>query len=293
MARALQHVLAGRRAERLIQEWGIKTLPIDVEAIAEQHGIVVKAMPEAVKGVSGMLQRAGEIFGIAYATWIDNPGFQRFSIAHELGHYFLEGHPEKLLAATGIHQSKAGFASGDKYELEADHFAAGLLMPGRLFAAEMERAGSGFRAIDCLARKCVTSLTATAIRFAESSGTPVAVVVTTGQTIDYWFPSDAFKRMPDIEWLKKGTPLPGSTPTSAFNKDPGRIEDSERWEESSSIRDWFGDGPDRELSEDVVGLGSYGKTLTVLFAEDWPNDEDDEDDELGEWNPTFHRSRRK
>ena len=73
MARTLQHVLAGRRAERLIREWGIKTLPIDLEAIAEQHGIVVKAMPDAVTGVSGILRRAGEIFGIAYATWIDNP----------------------------------------------------------------------------------------------------------------------------------------------------------------------------------------------------------------------------
>lgn len=33
--------------------------------------------------------------------------------------------------------------------------------------------------------------------------------------------------------------------------------------------------------------------LTVLFAQDWPDEEDEVDEELGEWNPTFHKSRRR
>lgn len=268
-------------------------LPIDVEEIARRQDIQVQPMPSNVRGVSGMLQRAGEVYGIAYATHIDNEGFQRFSIAHELGHFFLDGHPEKLLGATGMHQSRAGFGSGDKYELEADHFAAGLLMPNPLFERAMGRAGSGFRAIERLSKACCTSLTATAIRFAEASEEPVAVVVSSGQTIDYWFASDVLKFQPGITWLAKGHPLPKGTATAAFNTDPARIERCDRVEDGCNLRDWFGDGPDRELSEDVVGLGSYGKTLTVLFGEGWPDEEEEEDEELGEWNPTFHRSRRR
>ena len=60
---------------------------------------------------------------------IDNIGFQNFSVAHELGHYFLPGHIDAVLADGDVHESRAGFASGDRYEMEADHFAATLLMP--------------------------------------------------------------------------------------------------------------------------------------------------------------------
>lgn len=282
---------AGRRAEALVREWGLNTLPIDVEKIARDRDIEVRPMPSLVIGVSGMLQRVGENYGIAYATSVDNAGFQRFCIAHELAHYFLEGHPEKLLAATGIHQSHAGFASGDKYELEADHFAAGLLMPNPLF--ERARVGSGFRAIEKLSAKCVTSLIATAIRYVECAEETVAVVISTGQVIDYWFASEAFKGISRIRWLGKGDPVPSGTATAAFNRDQGRVESGERLEESTNVRKWFGDGPDRELSEDIVGLGRYGKTLTILFAEDWPSEDEEEEEQLGAWDPTFHRSRRR
>jgi hypothetical protein len=33
------------------------------------------------------------------------------------------------------------------------------------------------------------------------------------------------------------------------------------------------------MNEDVVGLGNYGKTLTVLFTEEIIDDEEDEYDE--------------
>jgi hypothetical protein len=119
------------------------------------------------------------------------------------------------------------------------------------------------------------------------------VVISTGQRIDYWCGSDRFKQIPNVQWLRKGEPVPRGTATAVFNADPGNVARCERREESSNILDWFGDSPDLELCEDVVGLGSYGKTLTVLFAEDWPDDEEEEEDDLGAWEPTFHRSRRK
>ena len=84
--------------------------------------------------MSGILLRTGDSCGIAYATHIDNPGFQRFSIAHELGHYFLPGHLDAVLGDRDVHESHAEFASADRYELEADHFAASLLMPRCLFS---------------------------------------------------------------------------------------------------------------------------------------------------------------
>ena len=93
-----------------------------------------------------MLLRYGSTFGIAYATHIDSIGFRNFSVAHELGHYYLPGHIDAVLSGD-VHESHAGFASGSRYEMEADHFAATLLMPRALFKKAMNVAGDGLRAI--------------------------------------------------------------------------------------------------------------------------------------------------
>jgi len=295
VARPLTAELATRRAERLVDEAGIAAPPVDPEALARARGIDVVAKPADVEGVSGMLIRApGDEFIIAYATQIDNEGFQRFSIAHELGHYVLDGHCDHLLTGNPpTHLSRAGLFGGDRYEMEADHFAAGLLMPRGLFVPAMAHAGKGFQAIQKLHQQCRTSLTSTAIRYAQLSDESLVVVISTGQHIDYWCGSDRFKEIPDIQWLRKGEAVPRGTTTAAFNADPDNAARGERRQETTTIAEWFGSGPDRELCEDVVGLGSYGKTLTVLFAEDWPDEEDEADEELGAWDPTFHRSRRR
>lgn len=293
MPRTRSESLATRQAQRLIQDEGLTTLPIDPIALAMSRGIEV--VEKHAPGASGMLiSIPGENLPlIAYATHIANEGFQRFSIAHELGHYFLDGHIDHLLGAADVHVSHAGFGSDDRCEREADEFATGLLLPETLFIPAMGRAGSGFSAIESLADLCVTSITATAIRYAQLADDPVAIVMSTENRIDFWFASEAFKQT-GVEWLKKGDLLPQDTATAKFNEDEGRIASGARWEQSTRIPEWFGDGPNRALSEDVIGLGTYGKTLTVLFPEDhWPDVEDDDDEELGEWNPKFHRSRRR
>lgn len=173
---------ASLAASRVIRERGVITLPVDPVAIARAVGIEVVAKPASAKGVSGMLIRHGNDFVIAYATHIDSPGFQNFSIAHELGHYFLDGHVDAVIGPDGMHQSHAGFTSDDRYELEADHFAAALLMPDELFPAAVSHAGEGLAAIEYLSGLCVTSLTATAIRYTKCTDEVVAVVVSSGKT---------------------------------------------------------------------------------------------------------------
>src|SRR5580704_10853060 len=123
-----RRALAEGTAARVLRDLKIEGLRVEPEAIAKHHDIVVQAKPETAEGVSGMLVKAGDQFGIMYATHIPSVGFQRFSIAHELGHYFTEGDAEKLLA-TGVHHSRAGFVSADPFEQEADYFAAAVLMP--------------------------------------------------------------------------------------------------------------------------------------------------------------------
>lgn len=72
------------KALALLEEAGVKSLPVSPIAIAEHLDIAVHAKPAHVAGASGWLIKSGESFAIAYATHIPSLGFQRFSVAHEL-----------------------------------------------------------------------------------------------------------------------------------------------------------------------------------------------------------------
>jgi uncharacterized protein DUF955 len=278
-------------AEQLIEDLTITALPVDPFAIARKHDIEVMAKPSSNAGVSGMLIRVGNSFAIGYATHIDNVRFQRFSVSHELGHYFLPGHSEAVLAENDIHESRAGFTSSNRYEREADYFAAGLLMPSQLFLPALRRAGAGLTAVESLSDSCNTSLLATAIRLTQCTSDPIAIVVSTTNKIDYCFMSDALKELDGLEWIRKRDLLPKNTATFIFNQNLDRVRRADRTDGMSDLQDWFGGRRSIEVTEDVVGLGSYGKTLTILYDVNLPDEEEEADeDSLNEsWTPRFHR----
>ena len=281
--------MAEKEGEALVQRLGINSLPIDPVGIATRHDIVVEPKPDVAAGVSGMLLRHGDTFGILYATHIANRGFQRFSIAHELGHYFLDGHIDHVLPKDGTHTSNAGFSSADPYELEADSFAAGLLMPSHLFRRALNNQDPGLAAIEALADLCQTSLTATAIRYARLTEDAVAVVVSTGKVINFCRMSDPMKSLPEITWPKKGDLVPLRTATEKMNADPACIALLGRAETEIDILDWLGGRRSVQGTEQVMGLGSYGRTLTVLSVDEMDEDEDEDESLIESWTPRFRR----
>jgi len=102
--------------------------------------------------------------------------------------------------------------------------------------------------------------------------------VSSGRQIDYCFMSDRIRDLRGITWIKKGDPLPSGT-TLEFNDDSSNIEEARQEEGTCFLDDWFDGAPQVEVNEDVVGLGSYGKTLTVLFTDEELEDDDEEDDD--------------
>jgi hypothetical protein len=262
------------------------TLPIDPIALAKSHDILVQPIVSIQPGVSGFLMRQGNDFGIGYSTKLDNQGFINFTVAHELGHYFLPGHPEKLFSTgSGTHASHSGFISDDPCEGEADLFAASLLMPSNLFLKALRRAGQGFPAIEQLAQQCVSSITATAIRYAEFAEDPVAVVVSIAGAVEYCCLSSAIRELTGITWLKRGDSVPRTATTARFQRDPENIANGRKIEGSSTLDEWLFGAPRVDMQEDVVGLGHYGKTLTVLFTEEAiePEDPDEPEDTYEHW----------
>jgi Zn-dependent peptidase ImmA (M78 family) len=130
------HHAEGRAAE-LLEKLGVRTAPIPVEKIAVQLGLVVE---RAVLGddVSGLLvvQDGRGVIGI---NTTQSPTRQRFTVAHELGHFVL--HPTAmpvfidksfLKPYFSAFRNFASSTGEDILEREANSFAASLLMPEKL-----------------------------------------------------------------------------------------------------------------------------------------------------------------
>ncbi len=285
--------MAKQQGERCASENGFTALAVDPFAIAAKHDIAVRGEP--TQGVSGMLLRHGNEFGIHYSTAIPSEGFHRFSVAHELGHYFLEGHIDHVLPNDGVHVSEAGFTSGNPFEMEADQFAAGLLMPGQLLRPALRRQPPGFTTIERLASLASTSLTATAIRCAELTDDAIAVIISTGPAIDFCFMSETMKSLPQLTWIRKGSAVPDGTVTSRFNAAPVRVRAADRDADVIDVTTWLGGHRHVRVIEDVTGLGSYGKTLTLLYSEtleqgaDNVTEEEEEQEIMDRWTPKFRR----
>lgn len=286
--------MAKQKAEAFLREKGIAALPVDPFAIAASCDIEVSPKPDCEGGVSGMLLRHGNNFAILYATHIKSEGFQRFSISHELGHYFLEGHIDHVLGSEGIHVSHGGFVSADPFEQEADCFAAGLLMPEMLFKQALRERDPGLAAVESMAGLCKVSLPAAGIRCAEITDHAIAVIVSTGPVIDYCILSNAMKSLPDLTWLRRGSPLPQRTATANLNANADAVRNCERVVGEVDALDWLGGKRSVILCEEVSGLGSYGKTLTVLSSDslalDAESDDFENEEDLTErWTPRFRR----
>jgi len=117
------------RASQLLTHYGIVRPPVPVEQIAVSCGIQI-ARSAADWSESGFLLRdaARTIIGINSRN---SPKRQRFTIAHEVGHWLLhEGKP--LIVDQSVMINKRDDVSSqaaDTEEIEANQFAAELLMP--------------------------------------------------------------------------------------------------------------------------------------------------------------------
>jgi Zn-dependent peptidase ImmA (M78 family) len=125
---------ARQQAERLVEQLGITPTHshVDIDAVAEKVGLGVVRMPLG-DDISGMLvTKAGKTtICIAKDQHLNR---QRFTIAHEIGHHVLR----HLFAGEHVHVDRvimrnAQSSEGtDIREIEANQFAACLLMPERM-----------------------------------------------------------------------------------------------------------------------------------------------------------------
>lgn len=275
------------QAEALLRDANITGLPVDPIRVAQHLEIQVTAKPPSIKGASGWLIRVGEAFAIVYATHIDSTGFQHFSIAHEIGHYMLDGHAEHVFRNGNEHSSHAGFGSDDEVEREADYFAACLLMPKQQCRALINARQDGMVAVVHLAEQCKTSLTAAALRYAEIGGLPVGTVQCFAGKVEFCASYPLLKHVGWARALPRNHKVPAESATRRMSEDQEAILSCGEDSDTCDASDWF-PGADHSagLIEEVIGLGKFGRTLTVLTLD--PDSVEDEEEEGDRWDePRF------
>lgn len=114
--------------ELLTQVWGTRPLPVDPIYIARELGLDVY-VADLAPGWSGALMKRAYEDPQIYLHRDDHPNRQRFSAAHELGHYYKRQPDDHEAYEYVDKRDQRARAGTDPEEIYANAFAAALLMP--------------------------------------------------------------------------------------------------------------------------------------------------------------------
>lgn len=144
LRRRRHHIRA--KVETLLAELNITKPQVPVQDIAKRHGIDVRIQPIDDDSVSGFLARLPGRHAVIGVNATHSEKRRRFTIAHELGHFFLHGeqgqqevHIDRTRQFAVKLRSAASSRGDDAEEIEANQFAAELLMPTRFIERDFAR----------------------------------------------------------------------------------------------------------------------------------------------------------
>ncbi len=150
---------------------------------------------------------------------------ERFTLGHELGHFHIPEHRRQLIAGCLPHGSQAGAFDGAESieELEADTFAANLLMPPARFVPRLRALKmSPMQGIASLRKEFDTSLESTAIQTMRYDTRVLAIAKWSNDALEWHRISESFFRETGYRQfrLRKRSSLPNDCATAAALADP-------------------------------------------------------------------------
>lgn len=243
-------------AEGLIREFGITTPgEIDIEAIAYDRGIEV--FYEALHGCEATLVGFDNR---AIATIKPSPsrGRERFSIAHEIGHWQMHRGQSFRCRTDDVVQN---YASTNIREKEADEFASHLLMPTQIFLSAVRAANRpGLNDLQMISNDFEVSLQAISIRLASLDTLPVIVACYSATKL-LWF--NMAPHIPRRWWLQS------QLDEDSFAYDVLHNGNSYTQPKKQSADAWFenDDADQYELLEQAIPSVN-GQVLVLLYLSD-------------------------
>lgn len=232
MIKNSSNILIKHLAESISLEFPEIVTPLEIIIEEEQLNIYFDSYGDTF---DGMTIYENSNFFIHINTYRgNNPNSlrSRFTIAHELGHYFIDNH--RIGLKRGLltpHFSKNNENSFNKIEREADYFASCLLMPEIRFKKLIQRKKFDYSVLKSLSDEFQTSISATAIRFADVGNHPIMIVFGISGKINWKLHSDDFP----FKYLLYSDKIPeNSAMGEYFFNDKKTINTQDVW-----AIDWF------------------------------------------------------
>lgn len=222
-------------AEFIASQYQEKITPVNI--IAKNEGLQIFYDNYESGTFDGMTIYVNNRFYIHLNTHngnSENSKRGRFTLAHELGHFFIDTH--RIGLKKGIlkpHPSLVNRKQFFSIEREADYFASCLLMPESRFKQDIVKKKFSPQLIDGLCDQYRVSRTACAFRFAQIGNHPIMLIYAEGGIVKWKLESDDFP----YKWLRNGRNVPATTVMGEyFNK--SNLQDIYKIEQIWAI-DWF------------------------------------------------------
>lgn len=190
----------------------------------------------------------------------------RFSMAHELGHYFIPDHHRAIKKGTfQAHKSSFMVKQKDYREEEADYFASRLLMPSVPFKQACGREKFSLRLVDRISDTFNVSKISALLRFAdEDAGTvPISVFFFRNRLLSGYKQSGDFPYRNVPFKSKIGQPPP---PISAIGEYYRLKQDKFKDVQELYADDWFCTSSTQRLYEQCF-YSEYGYDVSVVWGE--------------------------
>jgi len=224
--------------------------PIDMMKVAKDLGVDV--YEEDLDAPDGVLLKVDGNAVILIKSNCVYEARKHFTIAHELGHFYMPHHD--LVKFICTIKDIPGYVSDSKLEREADRFAGELLLPLRELGREL-RYPPSIDIVRRIADLYGTSLTATALKVIEATCEPIAVVLSSNGNVEW------VSRSRNFEWHIRSGRL--SENSYAFDyfiggtlpKDPQQVR-ADAWCDDAGSHLMF--------IEESTPFSYLGKVLTMI-----------------------------
>lgn len=254
-----QNILAKANASKLIVKYCYKSPnEMNIEELLYAENLVLKE--EILSDCEGKILFDEEIGIITINSRINDIKQKRFTIAHEMGHFFNERGNGKGSYRCGFNEFY-GLLRNNERESNANYFAAELLMYEKWFIDFIKGKKINKKIMIDTANYFNVSLSAAAIRYSEIGTEPIAVIMSKDSIIKWVSINEKFK----IHFIRcnvsvselsyafdyfKGDPIPAEpedVPARAWFNESFYIKDSDR------------------VNEFHIPFPNYNSLLTILY----------------------------
>jgi Zn-dependent peptidase ImmA (M78 family) len=243
-----------------------QSIPIDPLYIAKHENLRVELLPNVDKrfGRIEYIKEAGNFIVYCSKQIEYYDPIARFSLCHELGHFFIEEHRNLLIRGGKAHISKSGFICDSLIEREADEFAAKFLIPPLFFRDYIaDKKRLNLEGLMELANMCQASLTSACIRYINADIEPCAMVMINNSTFKKYSPSESAAKGGFANLGHRNIPEPSIVNQAIQAGASGNI-----FKAQSSTKEWYS-SKRREAGvwEEAFVLGKTGWTLVMLYLD--------------------------